>query len=131
MNDNLEILVKSIRRIPAELEDLLTGDLPGFNETEEEYNEIMESLDKAKLREFDSFSDWLMTLVYTGIKGARPDLNSDEIIAIAQILSRQIALPDSTHLWMKIKTSTERYGMQSIISKIRREYGNMLRNEER
>lgn len=76
---------------------------------------------ESKLREFDSLKDWIMSLIVAGFMVLSKEIDSDDVAVLARSLCRELGQPQNSHKWNLIAGKVDRFGLRSLIHRIRRE----------
>lgn len=76
---------------------------------------------ESKMREFDSLKDWIMSLIVAGFMVLSKEIDSEDVAVLARSLCRELGQPQNSHKWNLIAGKVDRFGLKSLIHRIRRE----------
>lgn len=97
--------------------------LKGYSKKNNDVYELIEDIGgEDNLTEFRDVKDWIMSLIITGIKTGFKGMENDDAVQLARILCRDLGQPQNTHKWNYIIGRIDRYGLRTMIHKIRREF---------
>lgn len=87
-----------------------------------ESNRNNDSVKKTKLKEFDDLKDWIMSLITAGFMVLSEDIDTEDAAILARSVCRELGQPQNSHKWNLVAGKIDRYGLKTLIHRIRREF---------
>lgn len=82
--------------------------------------------ERARVNEFDSEGDFLLSMIMVALMHVNPDLTPEEAIEQGRDWAKRMWTPNKKHVWRKQAMRIKRHGVRAEASKIRREMFKLL-----